>query len=348
MAQKKTTKVPKIPNKMTPEKVDKIIKFLSVAKTENELLKKYGESFKRLLKDKYEGYNLFEQKNLYDEKIYILLPEIEKNLKIQKKDWKYSIGVSDEGIDQPYIVVQLPKFKGKINIAPLFDVHYGHHAHRHDKFLEYVKWIKENDHVYAVIGGDLMENALDDGRGMTYDQVHNPESQLNDMIKMLAPIAHKILFAIPGNHELRTYHKTGIEVMRVIADKLKIPYFSGPVYATILANGYKWSMYTMHGYGNSQTKGGKMNMAGKARKFTGLVNFFLSGHTHDALAESETSMVEDPLNCRLHYMAQWTVVAPSFLGYEHTYAYKAGYPPPSKGGVSLELSDNGDYKAYLV
>jgi hypothetical protein len=90
-----------------------------------------------------------------------------------------------------------------------------------------------------------------------------------------------------------------------------------------------------------------MNMAGRAQKFTGFINFYLSGHTHDPMANSETCIVEDPVNCRLIFPQQWTVVAQSFLGWENTYAYQAGYCPPGKGGVTLELHDNGEYRAEL-
>lgn len=323
-------------------------KFLSKGRTLKEIEAKYGKSADMLLDHLYEDYILLEQLNEHKEKLYILLPHFDNNLKILPRNWKYHVGISEEGIEQPYILINLPNFKGNLEIALLFDVHYGHSAHRHDKFLSYIKWIKDTPNVYAIIGGDLMENAIDDGRGMTYDQDKNPSTQLNDMMRLLAPIAHKILFATPGNHEERTFKKTGIDVMKVMAERLNVPYFSGAVIASLVANGHKWTMYAFHGHGNSQTKGGKMNMASKARKFTGTVHFFVSGHVHDRVCESETSIIEDPVNCRLNYLQQWTVIAPSFLGWENTYAYRAGYPPPAHGGVAIELDADGGYRARLT
>lgn len=324
---------------------DRFVKFLSKAKTEKEISEIFGKQTKDLLAKSFDGYSLFKQRNDYNELVYILLPEVKGDLIIQPKAWKYHNGKDEDGKKQPYQVVQLPDFKGKLKVALLFDVHYGHFAHKHTKFMSYVRWIRDNPNVYAVIGGDLMENAIDDGRGMSYDQNKNPSSQLNDMVHMLAPIAHKILCAIPGNHEERTFKKTGIEVMEVLAERLDIPYFSGPVVMDVLANTHRWGFYISHGYGNSQTKGGKMNMASRPKGFTGLINFFISGHVHDRVVECETQIVQDPINCRLRYVNQWTVVAPSFLGWEETYAYKAGYRPPAQGGASIELDDNGDYRA---
>ena len=332
----------------TPQTKESFSDFLIKAKTGKEL----GLAFKdweERLKEKYEGLVLFTQRNLYNELVYILLPvQTGKAVKLKSKRWEYHIGTSSDGHPQPYILVQLPKFRGKLTVAPVFDVHFGHHAHRHEKFLAYLRWIAETPNLYVILGGDLMEMALDDGRGMTYDQETNTEGQFDKMVALLAPIAHKILGATQGNHEERVSKKTGIDIMRLLCERLDIPYFSGPFFLSVMANDYKWNFYVQHGRGNSQTKGGKMNMANRPKRFTSLIHFFLSGHVHDLLAEPETIIVEDPLNCRLNYVTQWTVVCPSFLGWEDTYAYRAGYAPPAKGGVSIELLANGEYRAFLT
>ena len=326
---------------------DKFLAFLSKGKTEKEILKKFGEQGKALLGAKYPGYNIFQQRNQWNEPIWILLPMPRKDFKLQPKRWHYHVG--GEGVERhPYILVQLPKFQGKVLIATLFDIHYGHQAHRHEKFLSYLRWIEETPNVYAILGGDLMENALDDNRGMTYSQDKPPTTQLNDVIKLLAPIAHKILVAIPGNHEWRTVKRAGIDPMMIISERLKIPYFDGPVFVSISANGYRWLIYAHHGTGNAQTKGGKLNSANRPKVFTNNVHFLLSGHVHDCIAEPETMIMEDPINCRLMFVKQWTVVAPSFLNWLNSYAYQAEYRPPAMGGVSIELFDNGDYRAGLT
>ncbi len=323
----------------------RFIKFLSKGKTEKELAESFKD-WKSLLAKKYEGKTLFTTRNDYFEIVYVLLDIQNVNdIKIYPKKWDFYIAKDDEGKKQPYLMVKLPEFKGKLRIAPLFDVHYGHSAHKKAKFLSYIQWIKDSPDVYAIIGGDLMENAIDDGRGMMYDQDKHPRTQFEDMVHMLAPIAHKILVAIPGNHEERTFKKTGFEVMEALASRLEIPYFSGPVFLDILANTHRWGFHVQHGYGNSQTKGGKMNMAGRPKGFTSAIHFFVSGHVHDRVCECETQIVQDPINCRLRYVDQWVVVAPSFLGWEETYAYRAGYKPPAKGGVSIELEDSGAYRA---
>ena len=346
MAPKKVTKQTK--NAPWASVVTSFVKFLSRTRTRKELNKRFGKQVAKLLKTDFGELKLFTQVNDRNENVFMLLPQISERVEVTPKDWTYHIGHNDDKTIQPYIMCQLPAFKEKLDIALLFDVHYGHAQHRHKKLLSYIKWIKDNPNVYAILGGDIMENALDDGRGMSYDQIKNPDTQLNDMIRLLSPIAHKILVATPGNHEERTYKKTGLDPMKFMAQQLDIPYFNGPIYMSVLANGYKWKFHIFHGRGNSQTKGGKMNSAGRPRKFLDFVHFIISGHVHDRVCDCETTIVEDPANARLIYPQQWTVVAPSFLGWEDTYAYRAGYAPPAKGGVAVELFENGDYKASLT
>lgn len=339
-----------LPPKQVQEKhnIKKGIKdFLSTARHEKEIISEYGEHWRDLLKE-FSNHFLYEQRNRYNEQIFILIPEASKKLELSKRHWHYTIGKHDDGKYQPYLVAQLPRFKGELRISPLFDVHYGHVSHRKEKFLSYVNWIKENENVYAILGGDLIENAVDDGRGMTYDQAIPPMDQVNGIAEILAPIAHKILVAIPGNHEERTYKKTGIDVMKLLAEKLDIPYFSGPVFLSVLANSYKWNFYIHHGRGNAQTKGGQINMANRPKVFVTNVQFLVSGHVHNLFVEPEVYVTDDPINTRLIEVTQWTVGCPSFLAFWDTYAYRAEYRPPAKGGVSMVLYDNGDYKAELT
>jgi hypothetical protein len=333
-------------NPQSTNNKDGFRKFLSTAKTEKEIFNKFKSL--KFLKEKFEGYNFYTQRNNYNDKVYILLPIINDDIKLEKKEFNFNIGQGLDGTPDPYIVCKIPDFQGDVKIALLFDVHYGNFAHKKEKFLSYLNWIKETPNVYAILGGDLMEDALDDGRGMTYDQTENPHTQFDDMVKLLAPISHKILCATTGNHEHRIYKKTGIDITKLLCEKLKIPYFSGAIWLTILANTYKWNLWVSHGYSSSRTKGGKMNSANRPKSFTGLIHFFISGHVHDRVCESETLLTDDPINCRLMELKQWTIVAPSFLGWKETYAYRAGYPPPASGGVSVELLDNGDYRGSLT
>lgn len=331
---------------------DRFILFMKKARNIKEVEAVFGIEGVELLDTEVEGYNWFKFKSEYNIDQYILLNDTAcKEYNVQDKQWTYYHADSVlEGFIQPYQLVQLKDelFDNpdkEVKIIPIYDVHFGHSATKYEKFKNYIKWIADNDNVLTFLGGDILENALDDGRGMTYSQTIPPEEQIEQMSELLAPIAHKILFSLTGNHERRSEKKAGIDPTMVVARNLKVPYFNGPVYVSILGKGHKWRMYASHGTGGSQTKGGKLNGAGRARRFTDHVNWYISGHTHDVITNPETCIVEDVANCCLKYATEWTVIAPSFLHWETTYAYKAEMAPPSKGGVILTINANGNYGA---
>lgn len=322
-------------------------RFFMKARTIREICKKYElepDKALELAEKPDDGLTLFSQRNDFNEPVYIWLPITQKDVEILPRKW--DLKVADD--EDPYMWAQFHEKVDEIRIVPLFDVHYGHSGHKHEKFLAYIRWIEETPGIYCVLGGDLMENALDDGRGYSYEQDKKPQRQVDDLIDYLAPIAHKIICITPGNHEDRTYKRTGIDPSVIIAKQLKIPYFSGPVIVDFLWKGYRWGAHIFHGRGNSQTKGGKHNAAARPVRFTENLQFYLSGHTHDPMANSETRLVRDALNCRLVEQTFWVLVAPSFLRWKGTYAYKAGYSPPGKGGVAMVLYPNGDYRADFV
>ncbi len=327
------------------------VAFLSRSKTKQEIFKKFGDLGETLLYEQWDDYQLFEQRNDYNEQVFILIPKIKKDYEVKPRAFEFHRSTSSHGdFCQPYELIQLPvsAFDNEeecVDILPLYDVHYGHFGHKKEKFLSYIRSVAENPNVYAFIGGDLLENALDDGRGMGYDQSLPPSEQIDEAIALLAPIAHKMLFMLMGNHEARTHKRAGLDIVTLIGKELDIPTFSGPVYCTILGAGRKWKIYAFHGSSGSQTKGGQINAASKPRTFTDFTNFYVSGHVHHPSVNSDVCLVEDTENCRLHYKETYTVICPSFLRWENTYAYRAGYSPPGHGGVVLKLYSNGDYEA---
>jgi hypothetical protein len=328
---------------------------LGTGRTYRQICKKFGELDVHFVLDHAENFfpnlSLFKDINKDGEHSFILLPTPSRLPNVGARDWDYHIASDPEsGEQQGYQMIQFPdsafqpggRYGNRITIVPLFDVHYGAKGCREDKFNEYIRWIKETPGMYAILGGDLMDNALDDGRGMMYDQIHNPQTQLDNLTKLLTPIAHQCLMMIPGNHENRTYKKTGIQPARILADRLYIPYHDGPVLLNCLAGDFKHRIHVQHGFSRPATKGGQLNAAQKPAKFME-ADAYLSGHTHEAIVSEETVLREDTQTGSLRFTPRWTIVAQSFYGYWGTYGYRAGYSPVTGGGVVLELYENGEF-----
>lgn len=341
----------------------KLTTLLSTPKTIAEIkssFNKLDSSKKVLAHGVSKGFNLFEQRNDIGEPIFVAVPE-EVHPARQERVWS----MWRKPGKQPWIWVQMPDnlpFK-EIKIVPLSDVHYGAEAHNLKRFKEYIEFIRKNDNVFTFLNGDITENAIDGSiGGASYESIMTPSEQLwghpgdprkEGIIALLRPIAHKILWAQPGNHEWRTWKKTNIDPTRIYCEALGVPYFSEPVFADILAWGKRFTFYAHHGVSGSQTKGGKINNARKPAKFQTPVNFIVMGHVHDSMASVESVHVpvrtfDDGGKVIEHYLdevTRYTIICPSFHGYFGSYGARAGYSPGSWGAVSCMLYADGNYRS---
>ncbi|MCD6442238.1 hypothetical protein J7L24_01710 [bacterium] len=316
------------------------------ARTEHEL-KRAGIEWKnaRRIAKKVEGYNLYVQRNEYNEKTLILIREIGEEIKIKPRAYKFAIQE-----EQPYIWTQFPYLRNsggtidRIRLFPLADFHYGHVACDTKSILQDIEYIKSHKDIYAFLDGDLIENAskLSIASGI-YEQNSMPNEQIHDIVRMLAPIAHKIIFSVQGNHEERAYRHLGIDIGEIIAKRLKIPYFSEPVYSDLLWRDYRWTMFVQHGASNAQTKGGKMNAATRPISWLNFTNFIVYAHVHDKISNEIVRIVRDPTNFRLIEKKQYIIVLGAYLKHFRTYGARKGYPPTSKGRVMLKMYSNGKY-----
>ncbi len=294
-------------------------------------------------------YQVFRHRNHFNQQIFTCVsrkPEPE----IKSRVWQIRRHPS-----KPYLWINLPDtdFK-KIKIIPLSDIHYGEKGHLTDRFRKYVRWIAKTENAFCFLNGDLIGNGLPDSPGtVIFNQFMSPQEQIEGLIEELRPIAHKILWSLPGGHEFRTIARTSIDPSQIVCDRLGIPYFSGPVYVDISWMGYDFTFYCMHGRRTPATEGGKLNKAVFPLKRQEFVMFVICGHFHDPTTnkviricrEREFNKAGEIIDFKLLEKKQYVVVCPSFFGYFGTYAEHAGYFPTSKGSVVCELYPNGDYHA---
>lgn len=336
-------------------KTKDFIKFLSTGRTPDEISSHFGIELSRVKKrlrdvDKIEGFNLFQHRNESSAKIFSVTSEIPK-LEVKPKIWQFRRHVT-----KPYMWIQFPDhfdFK-KIKVVPLSDIHYGEKGHKLDLLRRHVEWGAKTENAFFFINGDLTGNAVKNSAGNSiFQQLMSPREQIRGLIKELRPIAHKILWSVPGGHEFRTLVQTDLDPSEWICRELDIPYFSGPVYIDILWKGYTFTFYARHGTKTPQTEGGKLNKAIKPMKTQEFVMFVITGHFHDATANKETRICRERkfdksgklISFRLAKKKQYVVVCPAFYGYWGTYAYHGGFDPAVAGNITCELYPNGDYHA---
>ncbi|MBN2758017.1 MAG: metallophosphoesterase [Bacteroidales bacterium] len=115
------------------------------------------------------------------------------------------------------IKVNLPRSLKEIEIVTLADLHIG------DKFCDlklvksWVDYIRDNDNVYTILNGDLMNNAIKNSVSNVYEDVMTPTQQLYYLRDLFMPIKDKILAITSGNHERRTSKESDMHLSRTLS-----------------------------------------------------------------------------------------------------------------------------------
>ncbi len=339
------------PKQEEPElPADRITDYLARGRTYSEISKRFRltrEQIDELLARDYPGYELYRTRNNFMDEVFVLLPEVHGDeIKVEPRVWTYRRQPDGE----PFLWVQFPASLdfSKILVIDLADIHKGSMGHDDELWREYLNWIAITPNVFVLVGGDVLELAYGESvKGKAVMQQNLlPRDQQKQMAKDLSIIAHKILVAIPGNHENRA-EKYDFDPLEWICERLGIPYFNEPVHLDILWKGYVFTFFMQHGTSSSKTKGGKMNAAADPLKWQGPVMFTIYNHVHDATVERVDCIIRDRVNFRLRFMKRYVCIGASFLKYFGTYAAKRGLPPGSRGTVSCKLYPNGDYHASM-
>lgn len=118
------------------------------------------------------------------------------------------------------IRVELPKQQNEIEVHVIADVHLSDPNCDIRGVQKRVADIAERDNAYVILAGDLIDNATRSSIGDIYSTQLSPMEQIQLANKTFAPLKGRILCAVPGNHEERTYRADGIDITWLIANEL--------------------------------------------------------------------------------------------------------------------------------
>ena len=176
----------------------------------------------------------------------------------------------------------------EIKIIPFFDWHFGSECCNEELMNKLISMVREDDNCYAILGGDLIETSIYDGKiNSVHKQKHQLQEQVELLIELLQPIKDKILFSVCGNHEFRVEKATGLDISALIAMNLDVPYFKWECHFLLQLKSRKSSkdmknvyIYAHHGIGGGITTGAKANSMEKFIGRAPLADVLFSGHTH--------------------------------------------------------------------
>ena len=254
----------------------------------------------------------------------------------------------------------LPHDLTKMEIEIFSDLHLGSKKCDYKEIQKRVERVKDNDHVYAIILGDVCNNSTKSSLGDVFEEELSPMSQVKLAIRTFEPIKHKILGVCSGNHERRSYKMDGVDLLYFMCAELgiadKYDYCACLLFIRVgqdKRRGTKaknirqicYSLYMTHGDGQGgRTMGGKANGLHRRGQIVD-ADIVVTGHTHAPLSFRDCCYTIDYPNSSVVTKEQLFVNASATLNYEE-YAELYGMKPSSKQSPVIAL--NGTKKEMAV
>lgn len=232
------------------------------------------------------------------------------------------------------IRVELPKQQNEIEVHVIADVHLSDPNCDIRGVQKRVADIAAKDNAYAILAGDLIDNATRSSIGDIYSTQLSPMEQIQLANKTFAPLKGRILCAVPGNHEERTYRADGIDITWLIANELGAGDRYAPdaalVFVSLGENSRRksegrqttYSIYVNHGNGGGRKIGGKINRLADYAQIVD-ADVYVCGHTHSpavfkdcfsgrTLLRGARSRLND---CLLTLRRRWITAAATVCGW---------------------------------
>ena len=222
----------------------------------------------------------------------------------------------------------------------LTDIHVGANEFDVKKFEQAVKVIEKDDNARWFGNGDLLELIPPHYKISQRGQNIPPDEQYLVFIRLVETIKDKCLFIRGGNHDfIRSFNILDLDICKLIASELDVPYFKMPGYSQIVIKGTEWKLVS--GHGKSGGKNGDLELDKMAAVYSDGDLFFL-GHNHQLYAKPIDSLRIDECEETLH--RRWYIRGGSFLRYAE-YARYSMFPIIRTGWVTMEFTES-DIKCW--
>lgn len=237
------------------------------------------------------------------------------------------------------------------NVYTLADLHIGDSHCDESEVLARVKAAQEDPYGLVILNGDLMNTALRNSVSDVYGEVLSPMQQITYLVRLLRPIAGKIIGVTAGNHENRVYRSDGVDVMRLVCRELGIEEKYAPEGVLIFLrfgtkanpqhvkegrNPRQWyTIYATHGSGGGRKEGSK---AIRVADMNAIVDadVFIHSHVHLGMIMKERYYRVDSSNCVAKPVDKLFVCTGAALDYDG-YAQAQEYKPASMATPVIHL-----------
>jgi len=261
------------------------------------------------------------------------------------------ITIKDKG---KYKVARCTTTKKEQCVVVIADAHCGAPTFNEEVFKNVVKYAVDNDALVMLLG-DLIENATRTSVGSAvYEQLMPAKDQIDKIVELLKPIPSKnYIGGVTSNHEDRTMKASGVDLMKIICEKLDCPYFDKELFAIITKERESaYTIYGTHSQLTSSTIGGEYNTI--ENKWFKMIDadIVCKAHSHSlGLSSAYQSLCIDSSNVNVSMKERWIMLAGNYLERQNSYAASIPVAPKPIGTVAMWLdmrSGHKDVKGIFV
>lgn len=216
------------------------------------------------------------------------------------------------------------------------DCHYGSPQFDKPRFLAMVDYCVKNN-IYVLLMGDLIEMATRDSVGAgVYEQEQIGQSQYEQMIAWLKPLADKklILGTLAGNHEERVYKSTGINIGKMFARELNTKYLGDACWNSFKVGSQHYTIYSLHGRTGSRFDGTAL-LALERISTSFFCDLIVMGHAHKMISSSV--IIQRVVNGLVCEHKKTLLITGSYLKYDGGYAQTVGLPMSKLGSPKVKF-----------
>ena len=221
------------------------------------------------------------------------------------------------------IKVDLSTDLDHLEIHTLSDWHIGDKSCKINEIKAIVEHIQNTPYAYAILNGDLLNNATKASVSDCYAEIMPPSEQLQTLCDLIEPIKDKVLFITQGNHEHRTYKADGIDLTALMAKQLGIYDKYARVGGVLFIRFGRepkhnrrmcYTFYITHGSGGGKKEGGKANGLCDLASIVD-TDIYIHSHTHLPMAIKENFYRIDTANSCVKEIEKLFVNAAASLSY---------------------------------
>ena len=234
-----------------------------------------------------------------------------------------------------------PTEKGYAEILFFGDIHYGHPACDIERAQRNVDYCLKH-HIYVLGMGDYIEAGLRTSIGdSVYMQNLNPQRQMEFITDMLSPLAEKglLLGLLAGNHEGRILKNTSVDVVKIMAKILHVPYLGYACWNLFYVGKESYTVYSLHGSTGSRYIYTKLKaLVDISHNFD--ADLLVMGHVHELADDAVLVQTVDKKRKMVVERKKFLILTGSYLKYDDSYAQEKGYPMGKLGSPKVKLFAN--------